>query len=428
MLDLVIAKRLIPLLLLFAFLLTIILKDSQFFILLMYATGLLSYIFFVSGQFRSLVSVFLLYWLFRGIFQNEVNQIFDPVLVSSSALVLMGLNNFNRRVFNSLSPHRRMVVYLLLFNCLMSLLYYAKFIIFPEFTATLQTLGKDLLFNLAFVSIIIKMESEKFSEFIDYMVLLVTVSLSFQAIFADQLNQAGFMTFVENARSSGVIEIDQNEFSRILAVCSSYLLMKMFSVKNFLNRYSVAAFVGFLGILVTGSRAGFVVFVIVASLIIVSKWNFDVKKTVALGFVAVLGLYFFMEFGSVVSDRLQRTNLEAESRPKYLAVYLEEILQNPEILIAGASKKIVFNNVYDQSVHNAFIQIIYDLGLIVLFLLMSFFIKLFYLSGKKKFSFNYRYPILIYLLISLTLSQYSLAYLPIIIALSRSRQNAGVQS
>lgn len=416
-LDYRFAKNIIPPFIVSIFFIPIIIKSYDVFSIMWFLSALLCYPLILYKFSRSLMVVFIMLIYFKGVLQ-DISPFLDPVFVSATGLLLHSILLKNEKDKNQLQVHQVIAIKIIITFSIVSLAYFLKSVTNTQYEYSLQSIGKDLLFSLAFISIITRLNSTDDNKIIDTVLIWTTVGISVQSLLVDSYTSLGFVTFTELGRSSGILAMDQNDLARLLLILSIYFMLKINTAKNIFNGNTFALLFGFIGILVAGSRTGFLLFGMVIMLIIILNYTVNIKKIV---FVTVIMLFMYIVFtfyGELISNRFQDTNVANEPRLRYVEIYISEILSNPGVLLFGANTKIVYNNIYDQSVHNVYLQILYDLGLPILLIYVFYLIKLIRLGLLVSYKNNYFYAVAAFMLFNLTVSSYNLGYLPLVISLA----------
>lgn len=193
-------------------------------------------------------------------------------------------------------------------------------------------------------------------------------------------------------------EQDQNELCFLLSF-GIVLILYMIQFTQQSNRVRIlsvlSAIVLLYAILLTGSRTGFIIILLIGFVYIFTKVNFS-KIFLIFPFLVIVGLYFINLLNESVSLRLLETFDQIESsnltgRTEIWEIGVNSFLETSKILYGTGydsfqeyHKGLTFEN-YGRAIHNTFLANFIELGLIGLILFLNI---IFYLSRKILFLYN----------------------------------------
>lgn len=193
-------------------------------------------------------------------------------------------------------------------------------------------------------------------------------------------------------------EQDQNELCFLLSF-GIVLILYIIQFTQQSNRARIlsilSAIVLFYAILLTGSRTGFIIIILISFVYIFTKVTFS-KVFLIFPFLLIIGLYFINLLNESISFRLLDTfsqieNKDFTNRTEIWVVGLNSFLETGKIFygighdaFTEFHKGLTTEN-YGRAIHNTFLGTFIELGLIGLFLYLNI---IFHLGRKVLFLYN----------------------------------------
>ena len=222
--------------------------------------------------------------------------------------------------------------------------------------------------------------SDKYNKIFFNGLFLGLLLLSFSILFSFQLSDLGlrtqesikdtFLIFGDNLiRKAGFFGYgDENSIAGYLAIGTTVLIYKYNIKRNLLLAISIFLIIP-LAILSTGSRTGFVCFIISVFYYVFSKKGFSYKAfALVITLLIVNVLYFYGYFDSIISrfynlDNITNTT-DLTSRMGGWIFYISYIISNLNVLLIGSWENIYdvlrIVSTYDRVAHNFFITLVYN--------------------------------------------------------------------
>lgn len=201
-----------------------------------------------------------------------------------------------------------------------------------------------------------------------------------------------------NYSRATAFEQDQNELSFLLSF-GIVLILYFIQFTQQSNRTRIlcvlCAILLFYAVLLSGSRTGFIIILLIAFVYLFTKLNFS-KLFLVFPTLLIVGLYFFNLLNEAISARLLETYSQIESgnltgRTEIWEVGLNSFLKNGNILLGIGHdafqefhKGLTLNN-YGLAVHNTYLGTFIELGVIGLVLYLNIILHL-----AKKILFLYK--------------------------------------
>lgn len=190
----------------------------------------------------------------------------------------------------------------------------------------------------------------------------------------------------QNLRLTGFLGLNANHAASIFAMLYGYVLAQYEKKKAFSWKYIVMISLVIVGIMLTASKTGLVIFGLITGLFLLKNYQNVNIIIFRMFFILIVGLGLFQLFGDYLAYRVEE-QLSGEddtlaARIGYWISYLNDIKENPNYLIFGNLK----SPTYYRSVHNTYIEVLFFTGLIPIFILF----RLMYKSLKywKYYQYN----------------------------------------
>jgi hypothetical protein len=227
-------------------------------------------------------------------------------------------------------------------------------------------------------------------------------------------------------RSAGLYRGDPTQFSAFLSTgfglaFALFLLSKTKILRIYLFSVMITCFIGNLN---TGTRAGFIgMTAIIIFYLLVEKQSFS-KKSLIIFIIIVSGIWMIVNFGEFFLARVSRTDEQlggadnALSRTAAWIAHIMFFINNPQIWLFGTWQRVYVGG-FQLASHSTILKYLVYAGVPFFILFYKNIISIFfiYFRNREKFSFNFLYPLLGYLVPSVMNDNFDIAYLPLMIAL-----------
>lgn len=295
---------------------------------------------------------------------------------------------------------------------------------------------RNIIFLMIFLRICFLLQDEYFRKILILAItsgfILLGISSFFSEIFvAMGMKIGGSFVFDPTLgtrvfRSAGLYRGDPTQFSAFLSTgfglaFALFLLAKTKMHRFYLFSVMIACFVGNLN---TGTRAGFIGMIsIVIFYLLVEKQSFS-KKSLIIFIIIVSGVWMVINFGEFFLARLSRTDEQlsgadnALSRSAAWVAHILFFINNPQVWLFGSWER-VFVGYTILASHSTVLKYLVYAGLpfFIFYYKNIFSIIRIYFSNRTKFTFNFLYPLIGYLIPSFMNDNFDIAYLPLMIAL-----------
>jgi hypothetical protein len=309
-------------------------------------------------------------------------------------------------------------------------LYKTQEISFPIF------LIRNLIFLVIFLRICFLLQDEYFRKIVILAITMGFVLLGISSFFSELFTAMGMKiggSFVFDPtlghrvfRSAGLYRGDPTQFSAFLSTGFGLAFALFLLSKTKVQRIYLFLVLGacFIGNLNTGTRAGFLgMIAVVIFYLLVEKQSFS-KKSLIIFVIIVSGVWMLINFGEFFLARVSRTDEQlagadnALSRTATWVAHIYYFLNHPQWWFTGTWERVRVGPVILAS-HSTVLKYLVYAGLPFFIFYYKNIIKIFstYFKSRDKFSFNFLYPLLGYLVPSLMNDNFDIAYLPLMIAL-----------
>lgn len=269
----------------------------------------------------------------------------------------------------------------------------------------LKRLAKSLIYLYATVLIIKHMHDERTLNALDLGLFFGVIIASSSMFFPDFYSNFGFDLHEgtrEGAsgnllRLTGFLGLNANDAARVFNMVIGYVLAKNEKRDRFSVRHIVMLLLSTVAIMITASRTGIIILIIISILYILrTTSNVRVAITKTLLIIGG-GLIIFNLFGGYMEERIQGyytgESDTLTARISYWHMFMNDIIKNPRYLIAGNTGP----PPYSRDVHNTYIQYLYFTGALVLIVVLNHLWRIFRLRfyyKKNDFYFNPIYILL----------------------------------
>jgi hypothetical protein len=157
--------------------------------------------------------------------------------------------------------------------------------------------------------------------------------------------------------------------------------------------------------------------------LLVEKQSFS-KKSLIIFIIIVSGIWMIVNFGEFFLARVSRTDEQlggadnALSRTAAWIAHIMFFINNPQIWLFGTWQRVYVGG-FQLASHSTILKYLVYAGVPFFILFYKNIISIFfiYFRNREKFSFNFLYPLLGYLVPSVMNDNFDIAYLPLMIAL-----------
>jgi len=203
-------------------------------------------------------------------------------------------------------------------------------------------------------------------------------------------------------RRTGFVYGDANEVARLLNITFAYVLAKIEKTKKIGIIRLFTMSLSIIGLLLVASKTGLVVFLILV-LFFLFRTSKNIKKALETSLIIIItSLILYHYFGAYLEQRVEY-QLTGEvdtfgSRKSYWILYMNDIIENPEYLLAGNLGAPTTH----RDVHNTYLWYLFSTGLISFSIILYLFRGIY--KSKNRYQNNYYYFSPLYVLLALMIS------------------------
>lgn len=377
---------------------------------------LLVYAFYPKSKWGGAVFLFVLFITMRRLLgpEDQLLGMLDQRLIVS---ILVIFTVYNSKVpglkVGFLDKSKKYAIYLSIFSLIILIRYIdikAGLINGDiNWLSQIKTIIRDIIFIYALILIINRMYIPETFQALENGLFFGIALIVFSIIFYQIFESIGLYSIGERetelllqknfARLTGFRGGNPNGAAAQFNLVLAYALSKIQSTRKFTLKYKLLIVAHLIGILLFASKTGLSVAIILVLFFIFKSWN-NIKSPLGVTFaIVLLGIIGYNYFGDIMEYRIERQISgefdTAGSRFQHWRDYSDYFSEHGETFIFGYIEQTSLK----QDVHNTYIGVIYDAG-IISFIIIFIMLRKMYVNRKTndKYAFDLTYLFLALLL------------------------------